>query len=150
MLCMLALTSKCWSACQIWNGSDCACRGLQSCPRTYICGLASRKPTGALSDSLLPQFVCYLEGWRWCLWLAGFPPIYYGAGLCVHLLELGVEARFLTSRQVMYYAVSIKVPGTAFCPACYELHRVPLANPSQPVSWPLAAEQLPHLPGKLL
>lgn len=58
---------------------------------------------------LAVQFICYLEGWRWCLWLASFALIYYGAGLCVHLLELGVEARFLTSRQVMYYAVSIKV-----------------------------------------
>ena len=60
------------------------------------------------------QFICYLEGWQWCLWLASFAPIYYGAGLCVHLVELGVESRFLTSRSVMYYAVSIKVrwPGT--------------------------------------
>lgn len=55
------------------------------------------------------QVVLRLELWRWALWLASVVPIYYGAGLCVHVLEAGVEARFFTSRQAMYYAVSIKV-----------------------------------------
>ena len=68
------------------------------------------------------QCVFYLELWRWAFWLALVVPIYYGAGLCVHLLELGVESRFFTSRQAMYYAVSIKAspsePESARVQAC--------------------------------
>ena len=51
----------------------------------------------------------YLELWRWALFIAGFAPIYYMAKLLVQGLVLGVEAKLFTTRQAMYYAVSIQV-----------------------------------------
>lgn len=55
------------------------------------------------------QRVLYLETWRWALFFAGFAPIFYLSQLLVHGLILGVEAKLFTTRQAMYYAVSIQV-----------------------------------------
>ena len=59
------------------------------------------------------QRVLYLELWRWALFFAGFAPIYYASRLLVQGLVLGVESKLFTTRQAMYYAVSIQVPVLA-------------------------------------
>ena len=65
----------------------------------------------------------YLESWRWALFLAGFAPIYYASQLLVQGLVLGVEAKLFTTRQAMYYAVSIQVPPPALALRAWLLAR---------------------------
>ena len=64
------------------------------------------------------RFVRSFELWRWAFLAGLLFPVWWLGDLLTHILVRSVEAQFLTTRNVLYFMVAVRVRAPPHGPGC--------------------------------